>query len=161
MPNLFGNVPLFIPRRIVSGGQTGVDRAALDVAILLKIEHGGWCPAGRLAEDGPIPSCYALQETRSNEYPVRTEQNIADSSATLILHEGKLKGGTLLTRRLCDKRQKPYYTVKIGQQMIDALHEWLAIEAPEILNVAGPRESSSPGIHSRCKKFLLRTFSAD
>lgn len=161
MLNLFGSGPQFVPRRIVSGGQTGVDRAALDIAILLKIEHGGWCPAGRLAEDGPIPIRYGLKETRSNEYPVRTEQNIADSSATLILHEGKLKGGTLLTKRLCDKRKKPYYAVKISQQMIDAVREWLAIERPEVLNIAGPRESSSPGIHSRCKNFLLLTFSAD
>ena len=161
MPNLFGSAPLFLPRLIVSGGQTGVDRAALDTAILLRIEHGGWCPAGRLAEDGAIPSRYALKETRSNEYPVRTGQNIADSSATLILHEGKLKGGTLLTRRLCDKQQKPYYTAKIGQQMIDAVREWLTIETPEVLNIAGPRESSAPGIYSRCKKFLLLTFSAD
>ena len=144
MPNLFGSTPLYVPRRIVSGGQTGVDRAALDAAIELNIEHGGWCPAGRLAEDGTIPSRYALKETKSHEYPVRTEQNIADSTATLILHEGKIKGGTLLTRRLCYKRGKPYYTVKIGLPMIDAVREWLAIQAPEVLNIAGPRESSAP-----------------
>lgn len=161
MPNLFGNVPLFIPRRIVSGGQTGVDRAALDAAMLLDIEHGGWCPAGRLAEDGPIPNRYALQETRSHEYPVRTEQNIADSSATLILHEGTLKGGTLLTKRLCDKRKKPYFKVEIKDQMIDAVQTWLVTQTPEVLNIAGPRESSAPGIHSRSKKFLLRTFSVE
>lgn len=161
MPNLFGSTPLYLPTKIVSGGQTGVDRAALDTAIELSIEHGGWCPAGRLAEDGPIPNRYALRETGSYEYPVRTEQNIADSSATLILHEGKLKGGTLLTRRLCDKRKKPYYTVKIRHPMIDSVREWLAFQTPEVLNIAGPRESSSPGIHSRCKKFLLHTFSVD
>lgn len=159
MPNLFGSPPLYVPKRIVSGGQTGVDRAALDAAIELSIEHGGWCPAGRIAEDGLIPNRYALKETKSREYPFRTEQNITDSSATLILHEGKIKGGTLLTRRLCHKQGKPYHTVKIGLTMIDTVREWLAIQTPEVLNIAGPRESSSPGIHSRCKEFLLHTFS--
>ncbi len=161
MQNLFGPTPTFVPQRIVSGGQTGVDRAALDIAIQLDIEHGGWCPAGRLAEDGTIPARYALEETRSNEYPVRTEHNITDSSATLILHEGKLKGGTRLTKRLCDKLGKPYFTVKIELIEVDAVRFWLANQTPEILNIAGPRESSSPGIHSRCKKFLLCTFSVD
>ena len=161
MPNLFGPMPTFVPRRIVSGGQTGVDRAALDTAIELDIEHGGWCPAGRLAEDGSIPPRYALKETRSNEYPVRTEHNITDSSATLILHEGRLKGGTLLTKRLCTKLEKPHFTVKIKLIEVDAVRAWLADQTPETLNIAGPRESSSPGIHSRCKKFLLRTFSVD
>ncbi len=161
MPNLFGSPPFYVPERIISGGQTGVDRAALDTAIELNIEHGGWCPAGRLSEDGPIPSRYALKETRSHEYPVRTEQNIADSSATLILHEGKLQGGTLLTKRLCHKRGKPYYTVKIGISMIVTVREWLTIQTPEVLNIAGPRESSSPGIYSRSRKFLLHAFSVD
>ena len=161
MPNLFGPTPSFLPRRIVSGGQTGVDRAALDTAIQLNIEHGGWCPSGRRAEDGIIPTRYALKETRSNEYPVRTEQNIADSAATLILHDGKLKGGTLLTKRLCGKLEKPHYTVKIELNRVDAVREWLSDQTPETLNIAGPRESSSPGIHSRCKIFLLHTFSVD
>jgi len=161
MPNLFGPTPTFVPRRIVSGGQTGVDRAALDTAIELDIEHGGWCPAGRLAEDGTIPARYELKETRSNEYPVRTEHNIIDSSATLILHEGKLKGGTLLTKRLCSKLEKQYFTAKIKLIEVDAVRGWLAEQTPETLNIAGPRESSSPGIHSRCLKFLLRTFSVD
>ena len=97
---LFGPEPTYIPSRIVSGGQTGVDRAALDVAIAIGIEHGGWCPAGRLAEDGVVPPQYDLRETDSNEYPVRTELNVADSDATLILYEGKLKGGTLLTQKI-------------------------------------------------------------
>jgi hypothetical protein len=161
MSSLFGTTPIYLPRRIVSGGQTGVDRAALDTAIQLNIEHGGWCPAGRLAEDGSIPNRYHLKETTSNEYPVRTEQNIADSTATLILHEAKLKGGTLLTKRLCGHLEKPYYTARIRQVEIDAVRDWLAVQTPETLNIAGPRESSSPGIHSRCRKFLLRIFSVD
>ena len=138
-----------------------MDKRPADAAIAQGVDHGGWCPAGRLAEDGPIPNRYALQETRSHEYPVRTEQNIADSSATLILHEGALKGGTLLTKRLCDKRKKPYFKVEIKDQMIDAVQTWLVAHTPEELNLAGPRESSAPGIPSPSPKFLLRTFSVE
>jgi predicted Rossmann-fold nucleotide-binding protein len=71
--------------RLVSGGQTGVDRAALDVAIACGIPHGGWCPRGRISEAGPIPAHYQLTETDSFKYWVRTERNVIDSDATLIL----------------------------------------------------------------------------
>ena len=84
----------FIPTAIVSGGQTGVDRAALDVAIAIGIEHGGWCPAGRLAEDGSVPSRYELRETDSAEYPVRTELNVIDSyQAGEVRSTKNLSGG--------------------------------------------------------------------
>ena len=79
-------------RTIVSGGQTGVDRAALDVAIMLGFAHGGWCPAGRLAEDGPIDAHYALRETASAAYDVRTERNVVDSDGTLVLASGEPRG---------------------------------------------------------------------
>ena len=161
MSDLFGAASTFQPKRIVSGGQTGVDRAALDTAMELDIEHGGWCPAGRLAEDGIIPVRYKLAETKSSEYPVRTEQNIVDSSATLILHEGKIRGGTRLTRRLCKKLEKPFFTVKISLNEVASVRRWLDLQAPETLNIAGPRESSSPGIYSRSLVFLARTFSVD
>lgn len=138
-----------------------MDRAALDTAMELDIEHGGWCPAGRLAEDGIIPVRYKLAETQSSEYPVRTEQNIVDSSATLILHEGKIRGGTRLTRRLCKKLEKPFFTVKISLNEVVSVRRWLDLQAPETLNIAGPRESSSPGIYSRSLVFLARTFSVD
>ena len=138
-----------------------MDRAALDTAMELGIEHGGWCPAGRLAEDGIIPVRYKLAETKSSEYPVRTEQNIVDSSATLILHEGKIRGGTRLTRRLCKKLEKPFFTVKISLNEVDSVRRWLDLQAPETLNIAGPRESSSPGIYSRSLIFLASTFSVD
>ena len=89
-----------ILRTIVSGGQTGVDRAALDVAIALGFAHGGWCPAGRLAEDGPIAARYALRETTSAAYDVRTERNVLDSDGTLVLASGEPRGGSALTCRL-------------------------------------------------------------
>jgi hypothetical protein len=159
MASLFGPGPTFVPQRIVSGGQTGVDRAALDIAINLKIEHGGWCPAGRLSEDGTIPASYSLTETRSREYPVRTEQNVSDSNATLILYEGKLKGGSLLTLRICRRLEKPHFALAFDCHAVDRARAWLTQHQPNTLNIAGPRESSCPGIHVRCTEFLLRTFS--
>ena len=146
---------LFLPRVVVSGGQTGVDRGALDVAIAMGLGHGGWCPAKRLAEDGSVPSCYDLKETDSSSYPVRTELNVLDSDATLILYERKLKGGTLLTQRICQRESKPHLCVRIDADSPATVRTWLAEVRPEILNVAGPRESSNPGICHRSMQFLL------
>lgn len=143
------------PDRIVSGGQTGVDRAALDVAIALGIEHGGWCPAGRLSEDGSIPSRYQLQETQSPDYPVRTEQNVIDSDATLILYRQKLKGGTLLTRKICDRAFKPYLLIRLDRDTHQTVRRWLLDQRPRTLNVAGPRESTCQGIYEQSFEFLL------
>jgi hypothetical protein len=146
-------------RQIVSGGQTGVDRAALDAAIALGLSHGGWCPRGRIAEDGPIPSGYQLRETESSEYPVRTEQNVLDSDATLILYRGRLYGGTELTRRLAVKHGKPLRLVNLDKDFdaVDVL-QWIQEQSIHILNVAGPRESSSPGIGSLTYQCLIRLF---
>ena len=151
--------PLFVPSVIVSGGQTGVDRAALDVAIAMGLGHGGWCPAGRLAEDGSIPSRYDLQETDSRDYPFRTEQNVIDSDATLILHERQLKGGTLLTQRICKRLDKPYLSIRIDDA--DRAREWLRENRPQTLNVAGPRESTSPGIYHRSMAYLLQVLAGE
>lgn len=164
--SLFGPGPTYIPSRIVSGGQTGVDRAALDVAIASGIEHGGWCPAGRLAEDGVVPLQYDLQETDSKEYPLRTELNVADSDATLILYEGKLKGGTLLTQKICKRMHKPFLALAIDRKphdhnQVDQVRHWLFMQRPPILNVAGPRESTCPGIFHRSMDFLLRALSIE
>lgn len=133
-----------------------MDRAALDVAIAMGLGHGGWCPAGRLAEDGSVPSCYDLQETDSSDYPVRTEQNVIDSDATLILYENRLKGGTLLTQKICRRLGKPYLTVRIDRDDPADAQAWLWKIEPETLNVAGPRESTSPGIFHRSMAFLLK-----
>lgn len=151
--------PVIVPDRIVSGGQTGVDRAALDVAIALGIDHGGWCPAGRLAEDGTIPSRYQLEETGSAEYPVRTEQNVVDSDATAILYRGRLKGGTLLTRRICRRLQKPHLLVRLDCDPPEVVQQWLGQVQPAVLNVAGPRESTSRGIYQVSFEYLLLVFS--
>ncbi|MDM4014021.1 putative molybdenum carrier protein [Roseiconus lacunae] len=150
--------PSFIPDRFVSGGQTGVDRAGLEVAIALGIEHGGWCPRGRLSEDGSIPSRYQLVEMDSPEYPPRTEQNIIDSDATLILYEGRLGGGTLLTRRLAKRHDRPTLCLKLETATTEELQQWLTQTRPRSLNVAGPRESNCPGIEKRAFVFLLQAF---
>jgi hypothetical protein len=145
--------------KIISGGQTGVDRAALDVAIELGIPHGGWCPKGRLAEDGPIPDRYQLSETESADYPARTERNVADSDATLILYRGRIAGGTDLTLRLAKQLRRPWLAVDLdGNPDPAEVSAWLKRENIEILNVAGPRESQSPGIGQFAKEFLLNVF---
>lgn len=150
---------VFRPARIVSGGQTGVDRAALDTAIALGISHGGWCPLGRLAEDGPIPDRYELSETDSPKYAVRTERNVLDSDATLIFCVGHPRGGTELTRRLADVHGKPHLVVDLdGPPVVDDVRRWLARHRPATLNVAGPRESQTPGIAQRAADMLHRLF---
>ncbi|MEO8495820.1 MAG: putative molybdenum carrier protein [Planctomycetota bacterium] len=149
-------------RRIVSGGQTGVDRGALDAAIFLGIEHGGWCPRGRLAEDGPIPSRYGLAETDSAKYPVRTQQNVIDSDGTLILYASELQGGTSLTLRLAREHDKPCLAIDLAAPIdYDSTRRWIADYAIEVLNVAGPRESSSSGIADAARSFLVQLLGSE
>ncbi len=146
-------------KRIVSGGQTGVDRAALDIAIELGIAHGGWCPRGRTAEDGPIPVRYDLRETEASEYSVRTERNVIDSDGTLILYRDRLQRGTLLTNRLAQSHGKPLMRVRLDRPVqIEAIQQWLCDESIQTLNVAGPRESSQPGIGAEAIVLLRRVF---
>jgi len=146
--------------RIVSGGQTGVDRAALDTAIALGLEHGGWCPLGRRAEDGAIPDCYQMTETDSVLYAVRTELNIVDSDATLILAAGPLHGGTELTRRFARRYQRPYLVVDLqNDPEPQRVRAWLEQHAIRTLNIAGPRESTAPGITPIVAKFLRELLS--
>lgn len=148
-------------QRIVSGGQTGVDRAALEVALDLGIEHGGWCPRGRLAEDGPIPPQFNLAETASPLYHIRTERNVVDSDGTLILHRGRLTGGTLLTRRLATSHRKPLLEVDLdAPPMPQVVRAWLASEQIAVLNVAGPRESTRPGIQLLAIAWLKQLLAA-
>lgn len=147
----------FLPKRIVSGGQTGVDRGALDAAIALGIDHGGWCPKDRLSEDGTIPSCYQLRELESSDYAKRTEQNVIDSDATLILYEGPLVGGTRLTVKFAMEHGKPYLTQPLGKRFdSNRVQDWLLAVRPEVLNIAGPRESKYAGICVRAYQAVLR-----
>jgi len=151
-----------LPTKIISGGQTGVDRAALDVAIELGLPHGGWCPRGRLAEDGRIPAKYELTELASSDYAARTEQNVLDSSGTLILYVGRLARGTELTSKLALRHRKPLCPINLeGEPNLAAARRWLALHAIEILNVAGPRESSRAGIYELAQAFLRRLLVAD
>jgi hypothetical protein len=152
--------PAPIVTRIVSGGQTGVDRAALDAALALRIPHGGWCPRGRLAEDGPIDARYQLRETREPEYAVRTERNVIDSDGTLILYRERLQGGTLLTNRLAKEHGRPLLRVRLDQPLdFDAALEWLRDHRIRELNVAGPRASSFPGIYDDALRYLKQLLS--
>lgn len=147
----------FVPAKIVSGGQTGVDRGALDAALALGIEHGGWCPAGRLAEDGRVPTVYRLVETDSSYYPDRTEKNVRDSDATLILYRGRMTGGTKLTKRLCQQVGRPELSISITDagRARDKIVFWLNQVRPEVLNVAGPRESNAAGIQHETYEVLV------
>jgi len=153
-------------KKIVSGGQTGVDRAALDVALKYKVPCSGWCPKGRIAEDGVIAKRYPLKETKSSDYALRTEWNVRDSDGTLILNVGELSGGTAFTVE-CAKKYKKHCLiidlkkstkyakepVSFGNMLV--VRGWIMANDIKVLNVAGPRESKSPGIYKLAKKFLL------
>ena len=140
----------------MSGGQTGVDRAALDVALALDVPCGGWCPKGRLAEDGRIPPRYPLSETTTEDDPERTLLNVRDSDGTLILTRGAPVGGTALTRAFAEALGKPVFVADLASETATPprVHEWIQREAIAILNVAGPRESAAPGIYKDAAAFL-------
>ncbi len=146
--------------KIISGGQTGVDRAALDVALAMGISCGGWCPRGRRAEDGCIPSRYPLVEMTSANYAARTKRNVREADATLILFRGEPSGGTLLTQRTVARLGKPYLSVDLhAPTALAAIVAWLRESTIRILNVAGPRESQSPGIALQATQLLHDVFS--
>lgn len=143
--------------KIVSGGQTGVDRAALDAALACGLPVGGWCPAGRRAEDGVIAARYPLLETPSEKYPQRTAWNVRDSDATLILTLRELDNGSKLTADVAHRLGKPCLVASLNSYpaTID-LQEILPWTLDEVvLNVAGPRESRCPGIYPRAFGFLV------
>jgi hypothetical protein len=146
--------------KLLTGGQTGVDRAALDVALALGLPIGGWCPKGRRAEDGVIHDRYPLLETPERNYQARTRRNIEDADGTLILNRGKLDGGTALTADLARQIGKPCLVVALEKGIEPAtFRDWLAANTITVLNVAGPRESKRPGVYAaavRCLEGLLR-----
>jgi hypothetical protein len=144
-----------IIKRIVSGGQTGVDRGALDAAIALGVPHGGWCPKGRLSEDGCIDRRYQLTELDSSDYVDRTERNVIDSDGTLILYRQKLNGGTLLTNRLAKRHGKPLFRVRLDRTIdYEAIQRWILEHEIAVLNVAGPRGSSHRGIEEHAYRVI-------
>lgn len=140
-----------ICNHIISGGQTGADRGALDFAMRHRYTHGGWVPHGRLAEDGVIPVKYQLTELTEGGYRQRTRRNVEDSDATLIINLGELDGGTLATRVFAEKSGKPCLVVQVdeglSETMVETVINWLDLHKVNILNVAGPRESKRPGIY--------------
>jgi hypothetical protein len=145
------------PRRIVSGGQTGVDRAALDVALELGLDCSGWCPRGRRAEDGRIDDRYPLRETPTRDYRQRTVWNVRDSDATLVLCIGAPDRGTRLTLQLAERASRPRLQVDLAEAPdLESLRSWIAGVPARTLNVAGPRESRRPGIHALARALLLR-----
>jgi hypothetical protein len=144
-------------KKIISGGQTGVDRAALDAALACGFPCGGWCPLGRRAEDGPIAPRYPLTETPSAEYPLRTEWNVRDADATLILADGPPSGGTALTVDVARRLDKPLHILDLKTKPDTAtVRHWLTKNGAQVLNVAGPRESQSPGIYARACSYMIR-----
>ena len=141
--------------KIISGAQTGVDRAALDVALALGYPCGGWVPKGRRAEDGRVPAGYPVRETGGSGYPERTLLNVRDSDATLILTRGEPKGGTALTVEYALNLERPSKVVDLlGATTPEQVRKWLEENEVVVLNVAGPRESSSPGIYDQAAGFL-------
>ena len=143
-------------QKIISGGQTGADRGGLDAAIELGIAHGGWCPLGRIAEDGHIPPGYKLKEHPSSDYPPRTALNVHDADATLIFKRGETGRGSRRTISLAQSQKKPYLVLDIDECLAEgyglALGKFLLKEKPRVINVVGSRESHAPGIqHSVCR----------
>ena len=146
-------------KKIVSGGQTGADRAALDVAMECDLQIGGWIPKGRLAEDGPISHRYlGLLETDSADPSIRTSLNVRDSDATLIVSHSALQGGSLLTLQEAQQQGRPVVHIDLATtpQAVAAtqLCEWLRRVDPSTLNVAGPRASQDGAIYLAVKELL-------
>lgn len=147
--------------KIISGGQTGADRAALDWAIENSIEHGGYCPKGRVAEDGIIPTRYSLTETRMTEYWLRTQRNVAESDATVIITlMPRLRGGSCETAAHAEKSGKKHIHLSRANKfdVAAALRGFVRTYAVGVLNIAGSRESEEPGIYEFTRAILERAF---
>ncbi len=137
--------------RIISGGQTGADRGALDAALERGFPCGGWCPPGRRAEDGEIPARYPVEPMATGGYRQRTIRNLEDADGTAIFYREEITGGTELTLAQCIRRRRPYCLIDLAEVSTDRavaiLGRFVARHRVKRLNVAGPRESGAPGIH--------------
>lgn len=144
--------------KIISGGQTGVDRAALDAAMANNIPYGGWCPKGRKAEDGIIADKYLLKETVTDNYSERTKLNIRDSDGTLVLVYKipvDVNDGTILTINYAQEEKKPLLIIALDNpELVSNIQHWIDKNNLQILNIAGPRESQCAGIYSISFKVL-------
>ena len=143
---------------IISGGQTGVDRGALDAALAVGFPCAGWCPRGRLAEDGKIPAHYPLTELVSRSYPVRTEKNVTDSDGTVVIHFGELEGGTQLTVEFCRQHRKPTLVINGSKRPVSnaaqQMRDFVNLHGIERINIAGPRASKEPNAHAYTKEAI-------
>lgn len=139
-------VPSFSLERIVSGGQTGVDRGALDAALGVDFPCGGWVPGDRMAEDGVISDRYPLTALPEGNYRQRTRLNVVDSDGTAILYDGSLSEGARLTRDLCELLSRPCMLISAREvsdpiAAAEAILKFIEDNNIRTLNVAGPRAS--------------------
>ncbi len=150
---------------IISGGQTGVDRAALDAALSSGVVCGGWCPPGRTAEDGLIPEHYPLKEIVKGGYRQRTLKNVQDSDATLIIYFNELSGGTALTVAFCLKQKKPFKLIDgdeiDAQRAAQLIKAFIDRHAVRTLNVAGPRAGGESRAYSYTYQILLKALGGE
>lgn len=148
--------------KIISGGQTGADRAALDAAMELSIAHGGSLPRGRKTEAGPLPARYRLRELESGDYGRRTRKNVRDADGTLIISHGPLTGGSALTAKAAAEYRRPWLHVDLDRTAPDRaageVAAWLRQCDIAVLNVAGPRASGDPLIYGAVRDLLRRVF---
>ena len=145
--------------KIISGGQTGADQGALDGARMCNFPYGGAVPAGRRTEAGPLPVDYQMEELPSAHYPVRTRKNVEDADGTLIVSHGQLTGGSLLTRQIAEENGRPCihidFTRNNHNSALKTVREWLNKWSIQVLNVAGPRQSSDPAIYDRTRRLVI------
>ena len=141
--------------KIISGGQTGADQAALDAAIGMGIPHGGWIPKGRLTEAGPLPDKYNFQEMHTEDYLERTKQNVLDSDGTVVFSHGDLEGGSKRTADFATEANKPFLHIDLNKtihsESADVLATWIKTHSISVLNVAGSRASKDPNIYDRVR----------
>lgn len=145
--------------KIISGAQTGVDRAALDAALECHVEAGGWCPEGRQSEDGIIPEKYPVIELPKSGYRQRTKRNVLDSDGTVVIYFGYPAGGTEQTISFCIKERKPYVLINAEEMSIEQasrkINKFIGESSISILNVAGPRASGELRAYEYAKKVIL------